>query len=58
MTRIVILFLAVCLGLGLAMMWRAVRRPREGGAGPVCPRCRTSNPATAKYCANCGTPLE
>ncbi len=36
-----------------------IRRYREAlAAGTVCPRCRHANPGDARFCAECGRPLD
>lgn len=36
-----------------------IKRYQEAvDAGTVCPRCKQANPADARFCAECGEPLD
>ncbi len=58
MTQIVALALVGCFAVGVGLMWRAWRSRARAGRRQVCSRCRAVNPVRAKYCAQCGNPLD
>ncbi len=57
MTFIVLLALAACVVVGLAVLART-RSAGRGGIKQVCTQCRNVNPPRAKFCAHCGRSLE
>ncbi len=56
MTTIVTLILGA-LALGAAYLMVKAWRATTGGGRQVCKRCRTENPAHARYCSLCGNSL-
>jgi len=57
MTLIVSLALIVCGVIGLRFILAVMSGASGSRKGKVCGRCRTRNPAHAKFCAQCGKPL-
>ena len=56
MTFLVACVLAVCLIGGAWILMRSVAKGASGEP-QSCPKCRSVNPARAKFCASCGQAL-
>ncbi len=57
MTVIVVILLVGCLAAGVAIALGARFFGGPAAGTLVCPKCRTVNPAIAKFCSQCGGPF-
>ena len=58
MTVIVVIVLAGLLVAGLLAVYRGRSARTSGRRAKVCQRCRNINPLHAKFCSQCGEPLD